>query len=128
MKNFYEATGIRPNLTLKIVLEVKAIGTCPCQIKINDQLEFYGELVGTNMFIKHVPINDPIAVNITVDRSHPHAVEILNLKIDDYQILPLYCDLAVPPTTYIDFTGTWDFKIFNFYPWYHEITGQGWIA
>jgi len=128
MKNFYEATGIRSDLTLKIVLEVRAVDICPCQIRINDQLEFYGDLIGTNVFIKHVNINDPINVDITVDRTHPQAVELLRLDIDERQVLPLYCDLAVPPTIYIDFTGTWTFKIPKFYPWYHSITGQGWIA
>jgi hypothetical protein len=56
MKNFYEATVIKPDLKLKMVLDLEAIGICPCQIKINDQLEFYGDLVGKNTFIKHIHI------------------------------------------------------------------------
>jgi len=128
MKNFYEATVIKPNLKLKLALELNGISICPCQIKINDQLEFYGDLVGKNMFIKHLDLTDPIEIKITVDRQHPQAIEILNLKIDGYEILPLYQRLANPPTNYIDFTGSWTFKIPNFYPWYHEITGQGWVA
>ena len=127
MKNFYEATVIKPNLKLKIVLELKAVEVCPCQISINNQIKFYGDLVGTNMFIEHLDLNSPITINIIVDRTHPQAVEILSLKIDGHQILPLYSNLAIPPTTYVDFTGTWTFIIPNFYSWYHEITGQGWI-
>lgn len=128
MKNFYEATVIKPNLKLKMVLELKAIEVCPCQIFINDNLEFYGGLVGSNTFIKELPLTDPIRIKITVDRTHPQAIEILNLSIDGYGILPAYQHTANPPTNYLDVSGTWSIEIPNFYPWYHEITGQGWTA
>ena len=128
MKNFLEATVTKSELKLKMVLELKAIGLCPCQILINDQLEYYGTLVGENMFIYEFPIADPIGIRILVDRVHPKAVEIVRLKIDDYEILPLYQNVANPPTNYLDFTGTWTLDIPNFYPWYHELPGQGWVA
>ena len=128
MKNFYEATVIKPNLKLKMVLELKAIGVCPCQIFINDNLEFYGGLVGSNTFIKELPLTDPIRIKIIVDRIHPQAIEILNLSIDGYEILPAYQHQANPPTNYLDISGTWIIEIPNFYPWYHTITGQGWTA
>lgn len=128
MKNFSEATVIKPTLELKMVLDLKAIGICPCQIKINDQLEFHGGLIGNNTFIRHLALNDPIKVQITVDRQHPQAIEIVGLKIDNHEIMPLYLNQSTPPTNYLDFTGTWTLTIPNFYPWYHEITGQGWIA
>lgn len=127
MKNFYEATVIRPELTLKMVLDLEAVGICPCQIRINDQLEFYGDLVGKNTFIKHLNLSDAIEIQITVDRQHPQAIQITSLKIDDHEIIPLYLNQSNPPTNYLDFTGTWTFKISNFYPWLHGITGQGWI-
>jgi hypothetical protein len=127
MKNFYEATVINPTLKLKMVLELKAIGICPCQIFINNNLEFYGGLIGTNIFIKELDLTAPITIEIKIDRQHPQAIEIINLAIDNYKILPLYQHTANPPTDYLDFTGSWSLKIPNFYPWYHEITGQGWI-
>lgn len=128
MKNFSEATAIKSTLNLKMVLDLKAIGICPCQITINDQLEVFGGLVGNNTFIKEIPLTDPIEVKITVDRQHPQAIEIVRLTIDGYEIMPIYLDHADPPTNYLDFTGIWSLKIPNFYPWYHTITGQGWIA
>jgi len=128
MKNFSEATAIKSTLQLKMVLDLKAIDICPCQIKINDQLEFYGDLVGNNTIIKHLVLDDPFKLEIIVDRQDPQAVEIVSLKIDDYEIMPLYLGHSSPPTNYIDFTGNWTFKIPNFYPWLHEITGQGWIV
>ena len=55
------------------------------------------------------------------------AIEIINVSINDKEILPIYLNHANPPTSWI--TGNWSFTISQpFYPWYHEITGQGWIA
>lgn len=128
MKNFYEATVTKPTLKLKMVLELNTHGVCPCQVKINDQIEFYGGLVGKNTFIKHLDLTESIDVQIIVDRQHPQAIEIISLRIDEHEVIPLYLNQSDPPTNYLDFTGTWSFKIPNFYPWYHEITGQGWVA
>jgi hypothetical protein len=84
--------------------------------------------VGNNTFIKRLVLNDPVELQITVDRQDPQAIEIVSLKIDDHEIMPLYLNQSSPPTNYLNFTGTWTFKIPSFYPWYHELTGQGWIA
>ncbi len=127
MKNFYEATVIKSTLRLNMVLELKAINICPCKIWINDQLEYYGGLVGTNVFTKELGLTAPISIVIEVNRQHPQAVEILTLSIDGYEILPVYQHRAIPPTNYLDFSGVWTIEIPNFYLWYHEITGQGWI-
>jgi len=35
--------------------------------------------------------------------------------------------LAVPATDYIDFDDEWTIDIPNFYPWFHKVSGQGWI-
>jgi hypothetical protein len=57
------------------------------------------------------------------------AVEIKLLSINGQEILPRYQHLATPPTAWIDQTGTWEFDICGpFYPWFHEISGQGWVA
>lgn len=127
MKNFYEATVIKPDLKLKMVLELKAIGICPCRIFINDHLEFYGGLVGTNIFTKELDLTAPITIRFEVDRQHPQAIQISKLSIDGYEILPIYQHKANPPTDYLDFSGIWTIEIPDFYPWYHETTGQGWI-
>ena len=55
------------------------------------------------------------------------AVEISKITINGLEILPLYQHLANPKTSWI--TNDWYFLINEpFYPWYHQITGQGWIA
>jgi hypothetical protein len=110
------------------VLELRAEGACPLRVSINGELEYFGTLVGSNLFMKHLPLTEPISIHMAVDRQHPQAVEIVKLTIDGYEILPLYLSQATPPTNYLDFTGIWTLEIPNFYPWYHAITGQGWIA
>jgi hypothetical protein len=57
------------------------------------------------------------------------AVEIKLLSINGTEVLPKYQHLATPPTAWIDQTGTWEFEIHSpFYPWFHAISGQGWVA
>jgi hypothetical protein len=55
------------------------------------------------------------------------AVEVELIMINERQVMPLYLHLAEPKTSWI--TDDWCFEINEpFYPWYHQITGQGWIA
>jgi hypothetical protein len=57
------------------------------------------------------------------------AVEIKLLSVNGTEVLPRYQHLAQPPTAWIDQTGTWQFDIpSSFYPWFHRISGQGWVA
>jgi hypothetical protein len=135
MKNFYEATVIKPTLTLGCCLRVKRThGDIHCVIKINDKNPFSNNHLGeTKIIADHqfwfsVLLDQPIDISIQlIDRQHPDALE-LSLTVDSHEVLPLYQHLASPPTTYIDFNNVWHLHIPNFYTWYHEITGQGWIA
>jgi len=55
------------------------------------------------------------------------AVEVAGITVNNIEVLPVYLHLANPPTNWI--TQNWTFTIPGpFYPWYHEITGQGWTA
>jgi hypothetical protein len=59
----------------------------------------------------------------------PGAVEIKLLSINGQEVLPKYQHLATPSTAWIDQPGSWEFFIDKpFYPWFHEISGQGWLA
>jgi hypothetical protein len=64
----------------------------------------------------------------TVFLQGTHHAVVASLAIDGIEILPRYLHLANPPTNYLDRSGIWTFKIPSFYPWLHDITGQGWIA
>lgn len=134
MKNFYEATVTKPTLKLSCCLSLKVThDAVPCIIKINSQTMFEDDASGqTRLVAEHhlgfqLPLTEPIDISIQlINRQHPDAVEA-KLVIDGYEILPKYQHLASPQTCYIDSNELWQLKIDNFYPWYHEVTGQGWI-
>ena len=59
-----------------------------------------------------------------------------NFKIDDFDVVPMWTQLAkysndsnvTAPTNYLGFNGTWSLEITEpFYRWQHKITGQGWL-
>jgi hypothetical protein len=135
MKNFYEATVIKPKLTLRCCLGIKRThGDVRCVIKINDENPFGNNHNGeTKIIANHdlwfsVPLDQPIDISIQlIDRQHPDALE-LSLAVDGQEIIPLYMNQANPPTNYLDSNDVWQIHIPNFYLWYHELTGQGWIA
>ena len=127
MKNFYEAITTKSISTVNVKLTLTPVGNVPCLIRDNNQIHYDG-IVITNQIIEwNVPLTNTIDIGILIRRAHPDALEIA-LSIDDIDILPLYQNRAVPPTSYINFNTEWTFTIPSFYPWYHEITGQGWIA
>lgn len=127
MKNFLELTAIKPTLTIKVKFTVAPIGQVPCLVKLGNKTLYQDTIKEVRTFELELPLADSIDLSVQISRQHPDAV-VLALTIDDYEILPKYQHLASPPTEYIDFNDIWTFKIPNFYPWYHSITGQGWIA
>ena len=71
------------------------------------------------------------SVHLTCRVIEPYggAVEIKALTINGTEVLPKYQPLAMPQTAWIDRTGLWQFDIHgSFYPWFHKISGQGWVA
>lgn len=127
MKNFLEATVIKSTLTVNIKFTVTPIGQVPCLVKLGPKTLYEDIIKETQTFDLDVSLTDTIDISVQIYRNHPDAV-ILALTVDGYEILPRHQHLANPPTNYVDFNTTWSFKIPNFYPWYHGITGQGWIA
>jgi hypothetical protein len=129
MKNFSELTAIKPTLMLDISLLLVAVEQCDYTIIINGETVSTELLTSSTEFKKQIELTESIDISISVkNRQHPQAIIIKGLYIDGYEVMPTYQHLAMPPTNYIDFTGVWRLEIPNFYPWYHEITGQGWTA
>lgn len=126
MKNFSEARAIKPTLKLEVVLRVKPVGTVRSRLQVNDA-SWITEIAQEEVFKHAVELTDPIDIQIQIARQHPQALEV-ELEIEGHTILPLYQDALGITTCYIDSTDIWTVKIPNFYPWYHAITGQGWIA
>lgn len=57
------------------------------------------------------------------------ALEISKLTVNGLEVLPKYQHMAQPAGVWINQIGAWDLHIPGpFYTWYHEISGQGWIA
>ena len=128
MKNFYEATVIKPKLTPFIELMITSVGQCVCVATINDRVVHDGLLDGhKSILVEGYSIDSPVNIQVITTRQHPEAVQV-NVVIDGYNIIPKYQHLANPPTDYLDFNGKWQLIIPNFYPWLHEVSGQGWIA
>jgi hypothetical protein len=135
MKNFYEATVIKPNLTLGLCLGLKPThGPVTCIIKFNNECVFGQnasddtKIIANTKLYHSVPLTNPVDISIQlIDRQHPDALE-LSLTVDGQEIIPLYMNQAEPPTNYLDNNDVWQLHIPNFYLWYHQITGQGWIA
>ena len=127
MKNFYDSTVIKPTLKLDVVITLTPVGQCPCIVLVNDTPIFDKLLTDTTILQYSHPLTEPLTISIIVTRQHPEAV-IVDLTVDGHELIPLYQNLAVPPVSYIHTNGVWTFSIPSFYPWYHEITGQGWIV
>ena len=127
MKNFSEATAIKPSLRLDLKLLLTPIGSVPCQVIINELTHFNNTINNITTINCQFSLNETINISIKIQRQHPDAVQIV-LQIDGHEVLPKYQHLASPPTDYLDFNDVWTLQIPNFYTWYHQITGQGWIA
>ena len=129
MKNFYDATVTKPNLRLGINITLVPVEQCYCTTVVNGAILNMGVLTSPILLGTDIGLTSPINIEISIKRSqHPQAIIIKSITLDGYEIMPIYQNLATPPTGYLDVSGTWTFKIPSFYPWYHELTGQGWIA
>lgn len=115
MKNFSEVTGIDINNQLCVKIEL---------IEHNDPIYSFT--------VNNLPIKSVIYFGLLDELNFcckitKGAVEVYRISINGNEVLPIYQHLAKPSTNWI--TTDWSFNIPSpFYPWYHEITGQGWIA
>jgi len=106
---------------------LKTQGTVKYRCILNDhQVESTVDLNTTYYLDLLTTIDFSIEILSIVEGS---GLEINLLEINKKQVLPIYLNRATPQTNYLDKVGTWKFSIKQpFYPWYHEISGQGFIA
>jgi hypothetical protein len=117
MKNFYEVTDIDTSNQLRVEVELVEHHDPIYVFTVND-LPIISKGSLTFDLLEHVIFKCSVTQG---------AVEIKLIEINGKQVMPIYLDRAEPKTSWI--TNTWCFEINQpFYPWYHEITGQGWIA
>lgn len=126
IQNFSDLTAIETVGVLNIELKYKVHGHCLATICVNNQwyIESGHVIIPINLF-------DPISltVNLIDFTEGSSGIEIEYFGVNGLEILPKYQHLASKPTIYIDFYEEWQLNVpAPFYVWYHNITGQGWIA
>lgn len=115
MKTFLDITDINLENQLKVQIELIEHDNPDYTFKLNN-IPFKSDM--------YFSLLDEFHFDCEVNKG---IVEIKKITIDGKEIMPIYLHLADPKTNWI--TANWTFKISGpFYPWYHEITGQGWIA
>jgi hypothetical protein len=115
MKNFSDITVININDQLEVEIELIEHNTPDFTFTVN------GAPYQSKMYFG---LLDEICFDCKITTG---AVEVARITVNGNEILPKYQHFADPATNWI--TVDWEFTMLGpFYPWYHEITGQGWIA
>jgi len=123
IKTFSNVLDISTQDQLQVRLVVVPHGNIHYRIRIN------GHVVTDLDTTYTIDLFSTITVKCTVIDANNGAVEIKLLDVNGTEVLPKYQHLANPATAWIDQNGVWEFSIREpFYPWFHRISGQGWIA
>lgn len=125
IQSFSDLTDIDTSELLEVRVVLKMHGDVKFVFTINS--DEFTEL----SFTKKYPIGTQLTFGCQlIDfTSGAGAIEIQSITVNDREVLPIYLHRGTPPASYFDFPDPWVFVIDQpFYPWYHEITGQGWIA
>lgn len=123
IRTFSDVLDINTQDRLQVRLVVVPHGNIHYRMRLNGQL--ISESDTTHTF----DLLSSVYLKCRVIDSNGGAVEIKLLSINGQEVLPRYQHLACPPTAWIDQTGIWEFTITHpFYPWFHAISGQGWVA
>ena len=140
MKNFYDQQDT--NLNIRVTLSpIKDKDFPDILLKINTVVLYEGILTENTSFKHQWPLMDIFKISLELKNknyksSSNTAVSINSLKIDDFDVVPMWTQLAkysndsnvTAPTNYLGFNGKWSLEITEpFYRWQHKITGQGWL-
>jgi hypothetical protein len=123
IKTFSDILDIDTAEQLQVQLIIQTHGEIHYRMRLN------GHLISDTDTVYTVGLFSPIRLKCTVIDTCDGAVEIKLLSANGHEILPKYQHLASPQTTWIDRPGVWEFHMADaFYPWYHKISGQGFVA
>lgn len=123
MNNFSDILAIKTADQLQIRVITQPHGNIHYRLRLN------GHLITDLDTVYTVDLFSPIKLVCNVFDANDGAVEIKLLSVNGQEVLPRYQHLAKPQTAWINQPGTWQFEITKpFYPWFHEISGQGWVA
>ncbi len=122
-KNFSTALDIDTARGLEVQLELRNHGNIEYRFRINGHLVLDPESVWS------FDLQSPIHLHCLISAANGSALEIVRFTVNGLEVLPLYQHLARPGRVWLDQEGVWDLNIPKpFYTWYHEISGQGWVA
>jgi len=123
IQTFSDILGIDTQDLLQVRLVIVPHGNIHYRMRLNGHSITEADTIHTFNLLSSVHLK------CRVIESNGGAVEIKLLSINGQEVLPKYQHLATPPTAWIDQTGSWEFDIHGpFYPWFHTISGQGWVA
>ncbi len=125
IKNFSDLTGIDTQRKLVVDLCLQKHGYTKSLVKLN------GFVVNVDKITFEIDLFDPINLEIELFEftEGSSGIEIQALTVNGLEVMPKFQHLASSPTNYIDKLGKWYLEIpAPFYVWYHQISGQGWIA
>lgn len=125
IKTFSDLTAIDVRRKLIVSLQLQKHGRTQSIVKLNDYV------ITADQHQFEFDLFDPIKLEIELldFAEGTSGIEIVNFSVNGLEVLPKYQHLASKPTNYIDFLGVWSFQMLPpFYIWYHQISGQGFIA
>lgn len=123
MNSFSDILDINTNDQLQVQLIIVPHGNIQYRMQLNGH-----EILDTTSTHK-LDLFSAIHLKCTIFDANAGALEIRLLSVNGIEVLPKYQHLSTPPTAWLDRNGTWEFAMLQpFYPWYHEISGQGWLA
>lgn len=123
IRTFSEVLDIDTADQLHVQLVIAVHGDIHYRMRLN------GHLISESNTKYTMDLFSPINLKCTVIDACGGAVEIKLLAVNGTEVLPRYQHLANPPTAWINQLGIWEFGVHEpFYPWFHRISGQGWIA
>jgi hypothetical protein len=124
IRTFSEALDIKTADKLQVELEVEAHGHVEYRMRLN------GHLILDPVTCLTLDLLSPVSLTCRVTHiQNGGALEIKKFNINGQEVLPKYQHLASPKTAWLDQIGMWEFHTDRpFYPWFHAISGQGWVA
>jgi len=125
MKNFSDITAINTDRQLHVRLEIVTHLGAEFRMRIN------GHLVTDSVTEINLDLFSPIHIR-SMTTNLPYAgsaVEIVSLTVNGLSVLPDYMEYARPATLWLNTLDDWEYHIDSpFYAWYHNVSGQGFVA
>jgi hypothetical protein len=124
IQTFSDITAINTQRKLTVDLSVTRYGQTDSFVKLN------GFIINVDKITVELDLFDPVNLDVNlVEFAEGTSGLDVSLTVNGLEVLPKYQHLSSNKKCYIDTLEPWSYKIpSNFYVWYHNITGQGWIA